>query len=112
MSEATVELERFQEYLNAPGISLNTLRASTPANLFPSNYGFIPPFFQENLTSPNRILKLLERSPHSNIKIFYYQLLRVSYEVETEAGFNNSFMYNFIHIVFHPQFEVFFTQDS
>lgn len=62
--------------------------------------------------SPHRILKHFKNDLQGNIKIFYYQVLRVTYEVETEMGFNTSFMYNLIQIVFHEEFELLFTLET
>ena len=104
MSEVTVEQLRFQQAVELPGLSLNSFYSPEPANLIPNNLGSCPEFFNHNLVSPYRVLKLFLDSPHSNIRIFYFQLLRVTYEVETEQGFNRSFMYNLIHIVFNENF--------
>lgn len=62
--------------------------------------------------SPYRVLKVFRDSPHSNLRVFYYQLLRVTYEVETDQGFNRSFIYNLKQIVFSDGFEVFFSMDT
>lgn len=110
--ESTPEQLRFQEALRANGFSLSGFRVSPPANLFPNNSLPLPEFFEQNLVSPHRILKHFRNDVHANIKILYYQLLRVTYEVETEVGFNTSFMYNLIHIVFHEEFELLFASET
>jgi|JI6StandDraft_1071083.scaffolds.fasta_scaffold02596_5 hypothetical protein len=110
--ESTPEQLRFQEALRTDGFTLSLFKASPPANLFPNNTQPLPVFFEQNLVSPHRILKHFTDNVHSNIKILYYQLLRVTYEVETEIGFNTNFMYNLIHIVFHEEFELLFTPET
>lgn len=112
MSEMTPEQQRFQEALRAEGYSLTSFPVDNPSNLFPDNVGPEPEFFKSNLQSPNRILKVFKNDPHSNIRIFYFQLLRVTYEIETDNGFNTTFISNLIHIVFHNEFEILFTPET
>ena len=112
MAEVTPEQLRCQQASSLPGPSLLSFYTEQQANLLPNCLGSWPDFFNHNLVSPYRVLKLFQDSPHSNLRVFYYQLLRVSYEVETEQGFNRSFIYNLIQIIFSEGFEVFFTTDT
>jgi hypothetical protein len=79
--------------------------------MFPDAYLY-PSFFNENLVSPNRILKLFASNPQSNIRIFYVQILRLGYEIEVEGVNSRNFILNLRRIVFHPEFEILFTQDT
>lgn len=101
MADTTLEQQRFKEYQQIDGPSLHNLKAAMPSNLVPDNQGPIPQFFHDNLVSPYRVLKLFQNSPHSNLRVFYFTLLRITYEIETELGYNRSFIYNLIQIVFH-----------
>jgi hypothetical protein len=70
---------RFQQAVESPGLALLNFYSPEPADLIPNNTGACPDFFNHNLVSPYRVLKLFLDSPHSNIRIFYFQLLRVTY---------------------------------
>lgn len=71
-----------------------------------------PNFFNENLVSPNRVLKVFKDNVQSNIKIFYIQILRLAYEISLEENNSRMFMLNLRRIVFHPEFEILFTQET
>lgn len=79
MSELTIEQQRFQEASSWPGPSLSAFYNTSSPELFPNCAGGWPDFFNQNLVSPYRVLKILINSPHANIRVFYFQLLRVSY---------------------------------
>ena len=48
--------------------------------MFPDAYLY-PSFFNDNLVSPHRVLKLFANNTQSNIRIFYVQILRLGYEI-------------------------------
>lgn len=52
-----------------------------PSNLFP-NAEIYPEFFNENLVSEDRVIKVFYKSIHANIQVFYYQLLLLNSAVE------------------------------
>jgi hypothetical protein len=63
--------------------------------------------------SPNRVIKTSAPDAHSNFRIFYFHLLRLSYEIETvDTGVNNIFLMNLRNYMLHPDFEILFTPDT
>jgi hypothetical protein len=48
-------------------------------SLFPAASHF-PSFFDENLTDPNRIIKVM-MGPHCWIRAFYFQLFKLLFEI-------------------------------
>lgn len=63
------------------GIDLQQFFQEVPVDdLLPPATSY-PAFFNENLVSPNRILKQLLNNPQSNIRVFYFQILRLGYEI-------------------------------
>ena len=108
----TLEDTRFQEILSSPKYSLQSYRVDPPrSSLFPDSINY-PEFFNENLVSPNRVIKEFLNDPHSNVRIFYFQLFRLGFEVETESNIGREFVLAFRRIVFNSQFEILFTRDS
>lgn len=69
--------------------------------MFPNAETF-PEFFEENLVSDDRVLKQFLNNCHNNIRVFYYQFLRLGYEIQAEVGDNKKFITNFKRIVFNP----------
>lgn len=109
-SEQVVEDARFEEILGLEGIDIQEFYQEAPVNdLFPNAKSY-PEFFNENLVSPDRVLKEFLNNPQSNIRIFYFQVLRLGYEIESETGNNRNFIVNLRRIIFHPDFEILFTQ--
>jgi hypothetical protein len=41
----------------------------------------LPPFFDTNLVDPGRVVKEFLNDPQSHIRIFYYQYLRICFEM-------------------------------
>ena len=109
-TQQIVQDARFEEILSLEGIELQEFYEETPAgNMFVDAQSY-PDFFGENLVSPNRILKILSNNPQSNMRIFYFQILRLGYEIESDSDVNKNIILNFRRIVFHPEFEILFTQ--
>lgn len=78
-----IEDTRFQEILELEGIGLDEFfEQNANTDLFVDAQTY-PVFFNDNLVSPNRVLKEFINNPHSNIKIFYLQLFRLGYEIES-----------------------------
>lgn len=100
--EQIIQDARFEEILSLEGIELQEFYEETPAaNMFVDAQSY-PDFFSQNLVSPNRILKILSNNPQSNMRIFYFQILRLGYEIEAENDVNKNVILNFRRIVFHP----------
>ena len=106
-----IEEQRFQDIQEMEGLGILNFQQEQPEDLFP-NATYHPEFFNQNLVNPNRVLKQLLNDPQSNIRVFYYQLIRLAFEVPTEHGYNHNCMNNFKKIVFHPEFEILFTPDT
>jgi hypothetical protein len=59
------------------------------------------------------VIKTSRTDAHSNLRIFYFHLLRLSYEIEmNELGVNKTFITNLRNYVLHPDFEILFTPDT
>jgi hypothetical protein len=41
----------------------------------------LPPFFDTNLVDPARVVKIFENDPQASIRIFYYQYLKLCFEL-------------------------------
>lgn len=41
----------------------------------------LPPFFDENLVDPARVVKVFVEDPQAHIRVFYYQYLKLCFEV-------------------------------
>jgi hypothetical protein len=41
----------------------------------------LPPFFETNLVDPARVVKVFENDPQAEIRIFYYQYLKLCFEL-------------------------------
>lgn len=48
------------------------------------------------------MIKCLLNDPHSNIRVFYFNLFRLSYYLESETGMNKTFLHNLRNYVLHP----------
>ena len=103
IQERTPEDDRFEEILRLDGMNIQVFHQEPPVDLFP-NAKYHPEFFNQNLVNPNRVLKQFLNDPQSNIRIFYFQLLRLAFEVPTESGYHHICLQNFKKIVFHPEF--------
>lgn len=59
------------------------------------------------------MIKTSRADVHSNLRIFYFHLLRLSYEIETtESGVNKAFLMNLRNYVLHPDFDILFTPET
>ena len=50
------------------------------ANLF-INADRLPDFFSSNLVDPTRVVKAFKNDPQANLRVFYYQYLKLCFEV-------------------------------
>lgn len=41
----------------------------------------LPPFFENNLVDPARVVKVFNDDPQANIRVFYYQYLKLCFEL-------------------------------
>jgi hypothetical protein len=87
-----------------PGISIQNYRGQAPAVPLFSNATTYPEFFNENLVSPYRLIKEFINDSHGNIRALYFQLLRLSYEVDPNNSDYRSFIANLRRMVFAPDF--------
>lgn len=46
----------------------------------------LPAFFDSNLVDPGRVVKALINDPQAHIRIFYYQYLRLCFELENNKS--------------------------
>ena len=42
----------------------------------------LPAFFQTNLVDPARVVKVFQNDPQAEIRIFYYQYLKLCFELD------------------------------
>lgn len=75
-------MKEFIDLLKEPGIDIEEF-LSPENNIFPDASTY-PPFLDENLLSPLRVVKYFADDPHSNIRVFYYHLLKMTYELVLE----------------------------
>jgi hypothetical protein len=62
--------------------------------------------------SPYRLIKEFINDSHGNIRALYFQLLRLSYEVEPNNSDYRGFIVNLRRMVFDPNFEIMFTPET
>lgn len=43
----------------------------------------LPAFFDSNLVDPARVVKVFLNDPQANIRVFYYQYLKLCFEIDT-----------------------------
>jgi hypothetical protein len=43
----------------------------------------LPEFFLENLVDPNRVVKSFIDDPQAHIRVFYYQYLKICFEINS-----------------------------
>lgn len=43
----------------------------------------LPIFFEHNLLDPARVVKVFKNDPQANIRVFYYQYLKLCFELES-----------------------------
>lgn len=98
--------------LNSAGQPLKNFYTEVPVDLLPTATTY-PEFFETNLLSPNRVIKTSREDAHGNLRIFYFHLLRLSFQIETtDFGVNKTFITNLRNYVLHPDFEIFFTPET
>lgn len=100
-----------QVILNQPGIDLDDFFCPESENdIFPTATTY-PTFFDENLLSSSRVIKHFPDDPHCNIRVFYYNLLKLSYEFYGENNEAIDFpLTNFKNRVFSDKFEIRFSR--
>ena len=102
----------YEQILCSDGYPLKNFYSEESADLLPTALTY-PSFFETNLLSSNRVIKTSRSDVHSNLRIFYFHLLRLSYEIEmNELGVNRTFITNLRNYVLHPDFEILFTPDT
>lgn len=67
----------YHQHINS--IALEEFR-STTVNIFPDALTY-PEFLNQNLVSPLRVIKYFPEDPQSNLRVFYYHLLKLSFEL-------------------------------
>jgi len=53
-----------------------------PRPIFP-DADSLPVFFENNLIDPARVVKVFRNDPQGNIRIFYYQYLKLCFDIES-----------------------------
>lgn len=66
----------------------------------------LPVFFQTNLVDPARVVKFFENDPQAQIRIFYYQYLKLCFELENVNY--DVYISKIEDIINNPQFEFIF----
>jgi hypothetical protein len=60
--------------------SLQDFAEEQPGNIF-IDADKLPAFFDSNLVEPSRVVKVFHNDPQANIRVFYYQYLKLCFEV-------------------------------
>lgn len=58
----------------------NFANTNNDPEIFP-NAKILPPFFENNLVDPARVVKHFRADPQANIRVFYYQYLKLCFEL-------------------------------
>lgn len=61
--------------------SLQDFASNDNESLFPEAKT-LPDFFHHNLVDPARVVKVFTNDPQANIRIFYYQYLKLCFELD------------------------------
>ena len=69
------------ERITGHGKSLREFQTPGTAALFSDAESF-PEFFKKNLLDDARVIKVFRDDPQANIRVFYYQYLRLCFEIE------------------------------
>jgi hypothetical protein len=74
--------EIFNHLLNSIELQpLNKFKSNKASSLFFPDASIYPDFFNNNLLSPGRVIKHV-RGPYALIRSFYYQLMKLAFEIE------------------------------
>lgn len=60
---------------------LDNFASNENVDIFP-NAIKLPAFFENNLVDPSRVVKHFLSDPQANIRVFYYQYLKLCFEVQ------------------------------
>lgn len=63
------------------GKSLEEFRVTKPKDIFETPTT-LPAFFEENLKDDARVIKIFSNDPQANLRIFYYQYLKLCFEFD------------------------------
>ena len=96
---------KFSQILTMKGISLNDPKAYYMISHIFKDGAEFPEFFNEDLDGSSRTIKELTPDAHSNIRVIYFEVLRLA---ETE---DDTFLINLRRKVFSPGFSITFTQE-
>lgn len=61
-------------------MSLTQFQERNPVTIF-TDARSLPAFFETNLVDPARVVKVFENDPQANVRVFYYQYLKLCFEV-------------------------------
>jgi hypothetical protein len=71
---------------------------------------YLPPFFDENLVDPARVVKVFQDDPQAHIRVFYYQYLKLCFEVNHPNS--EALVQKIEELINNPTFQFIFYQED
>ena len=70
----------------------------------------LPYFFEQNLIDPARVVKVFTDDPQAHIKVFYYQYLKLCFEINNEKS--EELVHKIEELINNPTFQFIFYQED